>query len=226
MPTKGQLSGYWVNCEYCGKLVYKTKTNYNKHKHHYCSNECQKKKQHELIYENRACEICGKLFHVSKKSLQRFCSIECQSKWQSTQTGTLNPRSTKVEIECECCGKKYYQKLYKTKNGQHNFCSNECRQKWYSEVFSQDEEWREISKKRAVRILENRQIDTDTKPQQIINEVLNCMDIKYINEQGLEYYSVDNYLNDYNLIIEVMGDFWHCNPLKYIDNFHIKMDNI
>lgn len=139
----------------------------------------------------------------------------CQGKWQSTQIGVLNPRSTQVEIECEYCGKKYYQKLYKTKNGQHNFCSNECRQRWYSEVFSQNEEWREISKKRAVKILENKQIDTDTKPQQIINEALDYMDIHYINEQGFEYYAVDNYLNDYNLIVEVMGDFWHCHPLKY-----------
>ena len=122
MPTKGQLSGYWVNCENCGKLVYKTKTNYNRRKHHYCSNKCQLEKQHKLSHEDRECEICGETFHVSKKSTQRFCSIECQGKWQSTQIGTLNPRSTKVEIECECCGKRFYEKVYKTKNGPSFFC--------------------------------------------------------------------------------------------------------
>lgn len=215
MAAKGQLSGYWVNCENCGKLIYKTKTNYNRRKHHYCSNECQLAKQHELKYEDRVCEVCGNAFHVSKKSTQRFCSIECQGKWQSTRTGVLNPRSTKVEIKCEYCGKNYYQKLYKTKNGQHNFCSNECRQAWYSEVFSQDENWKEESRKRAVRILEDRKLGTDTKPQLIINDVLDEMNISYTNECGFQYYAVDNYLNEYNLIIEVMGDFWHCNPLKY-----------
>lgn len=216
MPAKGQLSGYWVNCEYCGKLVYKTKTNYNKHKHHYCSNECQKKKEHELTYEDRLCEICGKSFHASKKSTQRFCSIECQGEWQSTQIGVDNPRFTQVKVTCDCCGKEYYMKKYKLDAFEHKFCSNDCRQKWYSEVFSQDEQWREISRKRAVKILENKQKDTNTKPQQIINSVLDYMNISYINEQGFEYYAVDNYLNDYNLIVEVMGDFWHCNPTKYI----------
>lgn len=215
MPAKGQLSGYWVNCENCGKLIYKTKTNYNRRKHHYCSNECQLEKQHELSYEDRECEMCGNVFHVSKKATQRFCSIECQHKWQTTQIGILNPKNKKVEIECEYCGEKYYQKLYKTKNGQHNFCSNKCRQAWYSEVFSQDENWKEQSRQRAVRILESRQLDTNTKPQQIINFILDELHIPYTNEEGFKYYAVDNYLNNNNLIIEVMGDFWHCNPLKY-----------
>lgn len=118
-------------------------------------------------------------------------------------------------MNCDYCGKEYYIKKYKLDTFKHKFCSNDCRQKWYSEVFSQDKEWREISKERAVKILENRQVDTNTKPQQIINDVLDYMDINYVNEQGFKYYAVDNYLSDYNLIIEVMGDFWHCHPLKY-----------
>lgn len=215
MPARGQLSGYFIKCEYCGKEIYKTKTQYNKAKHHFCSIKCQKAFQHDDLFEDRKCEICGNVFHVSKKSTQRFCSIECQGKWQSSQVGILNPRNKKVEIECEYCGKKFYEKLYKTKNGQHNFCSNQCRKDWYSNVFSQDESWKEKSKKRAIKILENKQLDTNTKPQQIINGILDDMNIYYTNEKGFEYYAVDNYLNNYNLIIEVMGDFWHCNPTKY-----------
>lgn len=215
MPAKGQLSGYFVNCENCGKEVYQTKTQYNRAKHHFCSIKCQKEYEHKEKYEDKACEICGKLFHVSKKSTQRFCSIECQGKWQSTQTGVNNPRFKRQKVTCDYCGKEYYMKKYKLGAFEHQFCSNDCRQKWYSEVFSQDEKWKEISKQRAVNILENNQITTNTKPQQIINDVLKDMNISYVNELGFKYYAVDNYLNDYNLIIEVMGDFWHCHPLKY-----------
>ena len=196
-------------------MIYKTKTNYNRHKHHYCSNECQKKKQHEVTHEDRVCEICGESFHVSKKSTQRFCSIECQGKWQSTQLGVDNPRFTSQKVSCDFCEKEYYIKKYKIGSFEHKFCSNDCRQAWYSEVFSQDEEWKEKSRKRAVKILENKKIDTNTKPQQIINDLLDYMKTNYINEHGFRYYAVDNYLNDYNLVIEVMGDFWHCHPLKY-----------
>jgi endogenous inhibitor of DNA gyrase (YacG/DUF329 family) len=218
LPSKGQLSGYFINCEYCGKEIYQTKTQYNRAKHHFCSNKCQREFQQNELFENRNCEICGKAFYVSKKSSQRFCSIECQGKWQSTRTGILNPRSTKIEVECECCGNKFYEKLYKTKNGQHNFCSNECRRTWYANVFSQDENWKEESRKRAVKILENKEVDTNTRPQKIINDLLDNMNISYINEKGFKYYAVDNYLDEHDLIIEVMGDFWHCNPLKYNNN--------
>lgn len=106
------------------------------------------------------------------------------------------------------------------------FCNNKCRREWYSKVFSQDEKWKEESRKRAVRILENRKIDTNTKPQIITNIILNDMGVSYINEKGFKYYTVDNYLDKYNLVIEVMGDFWHCHPLKYnketLQEIHIK----
>lgn len=44
MPSKGQLKGEYVNCEWYGKLVYKTPSQLAKHEHHYCSNKCQSEK--------------------------------------------------------------------------------------------------------------------------------------------------------------------------------------
>lgn len=215
MSSNNKLTGYFIKCENCGKEVYKTKSQYNKAKHHFCSNECHKEFEHKEKYEDRPCEICGRLFHASKKSSQRFCSTECQRIWQTRQVGVLSPKFARKEIECEYCGEKYFVRNYKLENQKHKFCSNKCRQAWYAEVFSQDKNWKEESKKRAVKILENKQLDTNTKPQQIINDILKDMGVSYINEKGFKYYAVDNYLNEYNLIIEVMGDFWHCHPLKY-----------
>lgn len=45
--------------------------------------------------------------------------------------------------------------------------------------------------------------------------MLDNMGIKYTNEYNVEYYAVDNYLVDCNLFIEVMGDYWHCSPIRY-----------
>lgn len=59
------------------------------------------------------------------------------------------------------------------------------------------------------------QIGTYTKPQQITNKLLESLSIDFINEKIFKYYSVDNYLTKYNLIIEVMGDFWHSNPIMF-----------
>lgn len=216
MPAKGQKSGYDIKCENCGKEIYQTQTQYNRAKHHFCSNKCQKEFQHKIYFEKRKCPICGKSFDVSKKSDQKFCSTSCQHKWQKTQVGKDNPRCTQVEIECEYCKKPYSVKLYKTENGQHNFCSNECRRNWYSNIWSQSDEWKDISKQRAVKILASGKIPfTTSTPQIAINDLLKDLNIQYKNEYACKYFSIDNYLPEFNLMIEVMGDFWHCNPLTY-----------
>lgn len=208
-------TGYYINCENCGKDIYRTKTQYNRSKHHFCSNKCQKEYQHIQTFELRECEICKSLFEVSKKSKQRFCSIQCQGKWQSTQTGELNPRTNRVECRCDNCGNNL--KIIKSifKRNKYNFCNETCRKEWYSNCYSQSLEWREKSRIRAAKILKNNQPTTNTLPQIIVNDILNQKEIKYENEKNFKYYSVDNYLIEHDLIIEVMGDYWHCNPTIY-----------
>ena len=221
MPRKGQKSGYTINCEYCGKEIYQTKTQYNRAKHHFCSNSCQKKFQHQELFEDRTCEICGDIFNVSKKSTQRFCSIKCQSKWQSTQIGDLNPRTNKIECLCDNCNSTIRIIPANYKRWTYHFCNDDCRKEWYSNVFSQSEEWVDASRIRGSELLKNREVTSNTKPQILINQLLDKMKISYINEETFKYYSVDNYLIDYNLIIEVMGDYWHSSPLKYdLDNLN------
>lgn len=223
---KNKKNGEYVKCESCGKIIYKTQYQLKKNKRHYCSNECHAHARHEKAYENRKCEICDTIMYVNKKSEQRFCSIECQKKWQTQQVGELNPNFTQKKIKCEYCGDFFYIKQHKINNGQHHFCSKECRQSWYANVWSQSEEWKEESRKRAVDILQDNQSITLTKPQIIINNILDKEEIKYNNEESFIYYSADNYLIEHNLIIEVMGDYWHANPFKYKQLNNLQKKNI
>lgn len=208
--------GVYSECEWCGKITYKTQTDYNKHKHHFCSNTCSGAYQSAQRNETRYCEICGEPFTCLKRLKQRFCSKKCQNKWQSTQVGDLNPRTHKIMYPCDNCGKIIPLIQGNVDRFKQHFCSNECRQKWYADVWSQGEDWKKESSKRATEMLVNGVIDTNTKPQRITNRLLNELGIKYVNEYLVsDKYSVDNYLSDYNLIIEVMGDYWHSNPTIY-----------
>lgn len=208
-------TGKYVACEYCGNVVYKTLSQYNKREHHFCSNKCQSLLKRDLTYEYRSCEICGKEYYVSKKSTKRFCSVECQNEWQKLNTGFKNPKFDGDYVYCEYCGNKHIIGKYRLKNTKHHFCSQDCRKRWYAEVWSQSEEWKELSRKRAAHLLANNKSTTQTKPQILIDTILNEMNVTYINEYTFVYYSVDNYLPDYNLIIEVMGDYWHTSPIKF-----------
>lgn len=214
MPKKGEKSGVYIKCEYCGKEVYKTKSQYLKAEHHFCSNKCQKLKLHNETYEDRQCIMCKKTFNVPIISEQLLCSINCQKEWQKTRIGILNPRFTSQEVTCDICGKSIFVKPYKIKKGQKNFCSNECRRLWYATDFSKRDSWVEECRVRSASLMKD-SIIVNTKPQVIVNNLLDELNINYINEKNFDYYSVDNFLNDYNLIIEVNGDFWHSNPIKY-----------
>ena len=74
--------------------------------------------------------------------------------------------------------------------------------------------------------MKNNSRTTLTKPQIIINNLLELNDIQYKNEEPFVYYSVDNYLNEHNLIIEVMGDYWHSNPIKFAQLNDLQIKNI
>lgn len=214
MATK---KGFYIPCEACGKIVYKTPSQYAKRKHHYCSNACQAAKKREETFEHRLCEVCGNDMYLSKKSTQRFCSTSCQKIWQKGNTGFDNPRFQGKQVECETCGKEFLIGKYKADLDQHHFCSKGCKVHWYSTVWSQQESWKEESRIRAANLLKKIPATTQTKPQLIINRLLDEMEIKYQNEKTFEYYSIDNYLFVYDLAIEVMGDYWHTSPLRYTE---------
>ena len=216
IPAKGQLSGKFIPCEVCGKETYFTPFRVKKNKHFYCSPECSAVAWHRRGTEERTCEHCGRPFVARLSVPQRFCSVECQAEWQRQLVGPLNPRYTSVEHRCDYCGKVHTVRPYKLSQ-EHLFCSTKCRRDWYANVWSQDDAWRKRSRERAVEILSSGVVSqTHSKPQELVDSMLDGIGVRYTREKPIGTYSIDNYLDDYGLCIEVMGDFWHTNPNKYI----------
>ena len=205
----------YTTCDNCGNEVVKKKNDYETYKHHFCNLECSKEFKHKNAYEKLTCEICGLEFEAPKRNHQRFCSIRCQSEWQKTNTGLNNAKFSGAVVDCDWCGAQILVGKYNLNLYEHHFCDDNCRQAWYSSVYSQSDEWREESRTRAARIMADNPKSKETKPQRIINSLLDELEIKYQNEKEYTYYAIDNYLIDYNLAIEVMGDFWHANPTVY-----------
>lgn len=227
---KSKQTGADIQCDNCGKTFHRNQSHIDRQKskgqNNFCCMKCQKEYLHKQTYEIRSCEICGKEFEVSKLSTQRFCSDECQIQWQTTRVGNLNPKFTSILTPCTYCGKAHYVKPYKFNQQENFFCSVECRQAWYADVYSQKEEWKELSRQRALKQLQSNSLGTETTPQKIVNEILDKLDVVYNREEPFEFYAVDNYLLDYNLIIEVQGDYWHTNPNKYCSQINQTQYNV
>ena len=147
--------------------------------------------------------MCGKLIYRKKSGYENrqhhYCSKECYMK-------SIN--ETKRETRtCKLCGKEFTVKKSRPKI----LCSSKCQIDW-----SRTEWQRDAARTRTINNLQNGimpQVNSST--QIITNDILDELNIKYENEYRLGRFSMDNYLNEYNLFIEVMGDYWHCSPIKY-----------
>lgn len=182
------------------------------------------------------CNHCNKeiIVHLGKFYTNKniFCSHECYAvyKLKTYPKGKDNPQYNRIKTKCTNCDKEIEINPFKYREvnkfgDNHNFCSQECY--WnYRKIYYVGEKsgsfgyvyTNEVrNKMREINImrLKENPIVTNTKPQLIINKLLDSLNIKYLREKDFKYYAVDNYLINNNLIIEVMGDYWHGSPIKY-----------
>lgn len=184
------------------------------------------------------CEYCGKetiktpnVYKISKNS---YCSLECywKDKTNKTEHGEDSQFYNRITTNCTNCGKEikvipYNYNKTNSFGDNHNFCCQECyweyRKKYYigekSTMLNYQYTEDQLEKIRNNLLKNSRSSKRfDSNIQLSINNILDNSKIKYEREKIFTYYAVDNYLTDYNLIIEVMGDYWHSNPLRYNEN--------
>jgi very-short-patch-repair endonuclease len=188
--------------------------------------------QNYSIRIKRNCLNCGKEFYCNvseyKNGVGLFCSKDCSyNNLHLNNCGEKNSRWNRVKCNCDWCGKEFTTKNYQYQNNEHNFCSMDCKQEYFKNVTIKTDEWKNQLRNVALNNLQNGAWNTDTDIQKIINDSLRKNNINFDNEITFGYYSVDNYLKDYNLIIELQGDYFHCNVNKYsIINYEMQVDRI
>ena len=187
-----------IKCENCGKEFQDYKSNHRR----FCCVDCKNNYQSKQCdyYKVKKCKGCGKEFRP-KENRTQFCGFDCYYNYIRRNSYTKVPR------KCKYCGNTFYQNHYK-----QQFCSKDCAYKWYSE-FKQTEEQIQLQTDKVLNAICNGHIKKAyTKPHVIIDELLDSVNINHIDEYNIKYYSVDIYLPDNNLMIEIMGDYWHTNP--------------
>jgi len=186
-----------------------------------------------LIKSN--CECCGKEIEnfpkVYEKTKHLYCSLECY--WKDKPNKILHGEQSqfynRVKTTCTNCNMPidvtpYNYRKENEYGDNHNFCCQQCyweyRSKYYigEKSVSANREFTEEQREKArLAILKNSRSAKrfDSGIQLKINDLLDNLNIKYEREYIIKYYAIDNYLLDFNLIIEVMGDYWHGSPLIY-----------
>jgi len=204
-------------CKNCGK-------NYNK-KSDFCNMNCKK----EFTLKNKTinCLECDKNFIKTNKN-SRFCSLDCYHKYRKQHKEILFQKyqNTLIIKTCKNCGNDYEIQGYRKDISK--FCSKKCERDYkniikicptcgkkfkvnkhlkerifcsqkcisYSNKSKKENEFFELCKKIIPEIKQNERIEID------------------------KIYFPDLKIN--NIIIEFFGNYWHCNPEIYDENFFNK----
>jgi hypothetical protein len=192
-------------CEYCGKKYKVNKCEENISK--YCCKECMGKAKTKKSTIFLHCQYCGKLFPVLMGQLRffkelKYCSNKCRAE----------VRKKRVNLICVICGKSYWEHLAYSKKSV--CCSDECRYKWLSIYSNKPENLERFRKQGAKSCLNQKR--AYTLPEKMVLEYLIKNNVEFEPQYPIgEILVVDFFLPEYNCILEVYGDYWHVNPLKY-----------
>jgi G:T-mismatch repair DNA endonuclease (very short patch repair protein) len=209
---------YTLICNNCGKEFYKTLANKpNPKENHYCSQECVSLHKNRIgIGIKLNCKNCGKEFYQTNNR-HYFCCNKCKGKYGSDNAPTK-------EVFCSNCGKS----IQRIRSLQRNnfFCSRECESNFRENEANDirickccEKEFKCKKGDKLIFCSKKCQIiglsKKPTIPHQIIIELLESLFLNFEIEYPIKRYSIDNYLLDLNLAIEVMGSYWHSDVRLY-----------
>lgn len=177
------------------------------------------------------CKECGEELIVRPSQYKKQKHFHCDKHIKHKPSGKDSPFYKKIEVQCTNCGSSHsvipydYNKSNRFGDS-HNFCCQQCyweyRSKYYIDdkhsmfgAHQSDEQKRKQSELITKMISNGAMPQTMTKPHKKINELLGVNQICFENEYPAKYHSIDIFLSDYNLMIEIMGNYWHAHPLKY-----------
>lgn len=177
------------------------------------------------------CKECSRELIIKPSQYKKQKQFLCEEHIRHRSRGADSPFYNRIEVNCTNCGQLYPVTPYDYKRtnrfgDNHNFCCQKCYWEYRSRYYVNDkhsmfgsrqsDESKENQRQVALRMIANGELpQTMTKPHKTINDLLLLHNIKVENEHLEKYHSIDIYLPDYNLMIEIMGDYWHANPIKY-----------
>lgn len=221
-----------VKCDYCKKNFNLKGKSYIK-KHNFCCRECYHKYQSDFLRgkDNKNsiekniyyCANCNKeialLESQAKYKKNIFCSKQCRFQYDSkvfVGSGNPNYRDGNIIINCLCCNKEFARPA--NQKGRAKYCSKECKNKYWSEVLSKTPENQKRLIQQGITAKLN-QKNKFTKPEIIVYDYIQKLNIICIPQHPMcNRFVVDFFIPSLNMVIEVLGDYWHGNPLKYSDD--------
>lgn len=181
------------------------------------------------------CNLCNKKCRINKKGSEfkwvQPCgrykgTLEWSEKAKTERCGSNNPMYGKpawnknLSKENNSSVKKTSDKLtgrtMSSSSKEKMSNSAKCRKIHGHTGIKHSEESKQLMRdKTLLRIKNGEFLNSDTKPVRFICKQLDDLNIKYEKEKILSNWAFDIYLLDYDIYVEVDGDYFHSNPKIY-----------
>lgn len=236
---------YTLQCKQCDSMFEAKAAN-----RLYCSVACKKDKYKQIKKLRAVVRVCKQCKKEYSRILEKkgFCTISCGSKW-NIEHGVSDAwrlrvqEKTGIYVKCHQCGKgDIYIIPGHIKKTNMRFCNVKCKSSYMSNIFSGKGNpmyGKKLSlsalKKQKATLLRNHGVENAfflakhkivSGPQRELYELLNkkFKKDKFELEKRIKIkkknYIVDIYSKKRNIAIEFNGDYWHCNPRTYNENYY------
>ena len=182
-------------CNYCKRLYKPIAGRFNSSL--YCSKDCSNKgriKGKEVFCE--WCKVPIYTFSCHLKSHKtHFCCVKHHNNYQARN---------KKSFICKICNSIFYVSAAAVKQKNRVYCSQQCRD---ADPIQYD---------RLIKMNMKQASQNINKLESFGYKMLSDMNISFQSQYLIgKKFLVDAFLNEYKLIIQFDGDYWHGNPLKY-----------
>lgn len=203
----------------------------------------RRKKSDENVTVTRTCKFCGESFKARRYKPKAFCNRSCASKYY-IQNGTYDKWRLRANERqgfykpCFVCGTMIYlEPRFKGIDGLVKVCGIDCEKKHFSKLFenggpmsgkhlTQEQKTKQRETMRTKYGVENAYMlakrSVISKPQRELYDILNkyydCKLEVLLPFHTLRYFA-DIFIPDLQVIVEFMGNYWHCNPATYEENY-------
>jgi G:T-mismatch repair DNA endonuclease (very short patch repair protein) len=158
---------------------------------------------------DRRIEFCDGQKYIGNKKKYNFKCLTHDKIYNTTMS------NIRIGYGLKCCRHERCSKIHK----EWWDTNREEKLKWRSEktieYFSKEENREKTRQSTIDQLRSGKMPSSKTKPHLKIIDVLNKNNIKHETEKQIGRFVFDEFLPEQNTLIEVNGDYWHCNPKKF-----------
>lgn len=217
-----------IKCELCNKEFKSITNTHLKNKHEITTNEYKLMypnskmisdshfdKFAKWIYSDGNKNHCKKMNEISRHSQKRKDAVK-----KVIQSDEYRKNHSIIMKDVLSAHPEYRDTVREKVGDKHHHYGKSNWQRWFEKYGKEEADLKLLNWKQKNKIPGG---SKNTKIELKVKDILELNDISYIHQYDkIKSFYVDFYLPDFNLVIEVDGDYWHANPKKYNSDDLIK----